>query len=139
MDDAKGPDLSFAAAVTLTPQVAGQLKANKGHIVISTHYYGMPAKGQESKANQFGQVELGVDDADYPLDAKQVRISGHGVDRSQLGAVAGGIVYVWLSTSSFTAVGVRDETVDCSHFRGTIAKAQSAPVSITCGLATGAP
>jgi hypothetical protein len=137
MDSAKtvgGPNLAFDASVSLTPAAAGQLHAAKDHIVISTHYYGFAAKGSESKANPFGQIELGVDDADYPLDAKQIRISGKIVDHSQLSDVANGTVYVWTVTRSSSAEGAHDEMLDCSHFRGTMAKAQEAPVVITCDL-----
>lgn len=139
MDSAKGPNLAFNASVSLTPAAAGQLRTTKGHIVISSHYYGFPAKGAETKANQFGQIELGVDDADYPLDAKQIRISGRGVDHSQMDGILNGTVYVWTTTRSATPEGAHDEILECSHFRGSMAKAQEAPVVISCDLATGAP
>lgn len=126
----------FDASVGLSPAAAAKLKAANDHIVITAHYYGFPAKGSEAKANAMGQVVLGDAKASTGLDGAVVKVTGEGADASDLPHVLDGTIYVWLSTSAFSAVGVRDEVVDCSHFRGTMAKAQSAPVAITCDVAT---
>ncbi len=125
----------FEAAVTVSPAALAKLKAADDHIVVTAHYYGMPAKGSESQANAMGQVPLGDAKASMGLDATQVKVTGEGADPTSLPHVDEGTIYVWLSTSAVSAMGVRDELIDCSHFRGTMAKAQAAPVAITCDLA----
>ncbi len=132
----KGPNLAFDASVTLTPAAVARLQAAKDHIVIASHYYGFPAKGAESKANQFGQIELGTDIVAASTEAPRARITGQTIDHRLMDSIADGTVYVWTTTRSATPEGFRDELLECSHFRGTVAKAQEAPVALTCDVAT---
>ncbi len=140
MDKAKAANdpakFSFDAAVTVSPAALAKLKGANDLIVVTAHYYGFPAKGAESQANTLGQVMLGDSKAYMRLDSTQVRVTGEGFKATSLPHVAEGTVYVLLSTSSLSPSGFGDQLIDCNYFRGTVAKAQAAPVAVTCDLAT---
>ncbi len=124
----------YDVTLKLTPEAVKRLSDLKDTVLIAGYYYGMPTKAALPKANKIHQIELGSDRYSFAPTTTKAHMPGLHIDRSRFGDIIDQTPYVFISVSSAGAAGNSDELLDCTHFRGTLARARSGPIEISCTL-----
>jgi hypothetical protein len=124
----------YDVTLKLTPEAVKRLSGLKDTVLIVGYYYGMPTKAAMPRANKIHQIELGSDRYSFAPTTVTAHMPGLHIDRTRFGDIIDQTPYVFISASSAGAAGNSDELLDCTYFRGTLARARSGPVEISCSL-----
>jgi hypothetical protein len=119
----------YSVSVTLTPAAIAALKAANEGVILEADYFGIPTEATREKANEAGQIELGLDLVPVDPATSSVSVAGKGLDRQHLTAVEGSKVSVSLRAYSGTD---RADVVRCTSVTAGLTDVQAKPVTITC-------
>lgn len=122
----------FNASVTFTPAAAAALKATNETATLEAYYYGAPTDATRDKANEAGQIEMGLDQVAIDPTAPSVHVTGAGIDQVHLTAIADGKLSVELHVHSGSD---RADVIKCTTATATLSDLQAKPATIACDAA----
>ena len=127
-----GAQRPFTVAVGLSTQAATSLATIKETVVVAAYYYGLPAKGYESKADEMDEIQLGEEDVNLP-GAGTASFTGAAIQTARLPFIKDGEIQVLINVFS----GRKSSTnnlLDCGFFEGSVAEAAKKPLKLQCSL-----
>ncbi len=122
----------YSIAVTFTPAATAALKAANEPAILEAYYYGAPTDATREKANEAGQIEMGLDQVTIDPAVSPVHVAGAGIDQAHLTAIDGGKLTVQLHAYSGTD---RPDVIKCSTVTAALIDLQAKPATITCDAA----
>lgn len=127
-------DFSYSVAVSFTPAAAEKMKSLGQKATVEAYYYGAPTQAEQSKVNEDGQIDLGMDMNDIDATDQTVKLSGNGIDQTRLTSLSDGKPSVTVRIYSSATAGTPNQLA-CTTFNGTVEAARAAPVAIRCDAA----
>ena len=121
----------FHVKVELSKTAAASLATIKETIMVVAYYYGLPAKGQENKADEMGQIQLGQEDVELP-GAGTATFSGAPIKTARLPYIDGGVQVVINVFSGRKSSP--NNLLDCGFFDGPVAQAAKKGLSLYCKM-----
>jgi hypothetical protein len=126
-------DFSYSVAVSFTPAAIERMKTLGQKATVEAYYYGAPTQAEQSKVNEDGQIDLGMDFRDIDATGQTVKLSGDGIDQARLTSLSDGKPSVTVRVYSSATAGTPNQLA-CTAFNGTVDTAKAAPVAITCDI-----
>lgn len=122
----------YAVNVTFTAAAAAKLKADGQPATLEAYYYGAPTDGVKDKANEQGQVELGLDQVAVDPATPTVQVKGEGLDLKNRTKIIDGKVMVELRVYSQTAA---PNELKCNTVTAALADIQAKAPTVSCDAA----
>ncbi len=122
----------YVVNVTFTPAAAARLKADGLPAQLEAYYYGAPIDAVKEKANEQGQVELGLDQVSIDPATPTVTVKGDGFDLAHRDKVVDGKVTVQLRVYSQTAA---PNDLKCTTVTAALSDIQAKAPTISCDAA----
>jgi hypothetical protein len=123
---------SFTVEVKLSNQAATSLATIKETVIVAAYYYGLPAKGYESKADEMDEIQLGEEDVDLP-GAGTAKFTGAAIQAARLPFIKDGAIQVLINVFSGRKSS-NNNLLDCGFFEGSVAEAAKKPLTLQCSL-----
>jgi hypothetical protein len=122
----------FTVEVRLSNQAATSLATIKETVIVAAYYYGLPAKGYESKADEMDEIQLGEEDVDLP-GAGTASFTGAAIQAVRLPFIKDGAIQVLINVFSGRK-STNSNLLDCGFFEGSVAEAAKKPLTLQCSL-----
>lgn len=126
-----GPVPPFHVTVQLSKTATESLATIKETVIVAAYYYGLPAPGQENRADEGGQIPLGLEKVELP-GAGTAAFTGVGFKSERLPYIQG-TVRVLVNVLS-GGKSSSNNLLDCGFFDGTVAEAAKKELKLSCQM-----
>lgn len=122
----------FIVEVKLSTEAATSLATIKETVIVAAYYYGLPAKGYESKADEMDEIQLGEEDVNL-TGAGFATFTGAPIQTARLPFIKDGAIQVLINVFSGRKSS-NSNLLDCGFFEGSVAQAAKKALTLQCSL-----
>ena len=126
-------DYPYDVRISFTPRAKAKITRLHEKVSVIAYYSGRPTPEGKAKADDMGQINLGIEAPVVDAVDQTVHMTGRQIDADLLPYVVDRHPAVLVNAAT-SRQAVSDNLLDCSLFEGDIRDAQVNPIAISCDL-----